>query len=193
MEQDHLKNQIKEVKNKKNLDLDTDYSGLRLALSGLPVDLFIRFAVVGLSGVAVDLGVFALLQNSLSLPLTPSAMLSTEVAIINNFLWNDVWTFSDVSQEQQAISQQLQRFFKFNLICCLGLILNGLIVNWLFYKFGVNEYIAKLGGNRMCYPLEFLAKSKAKLASEVGQYKANFKVVFRDDSHHSRLQDSSTR
>ncbi|WP_333421609.1 GtrA family protein [Microcoleus sp. F4-D5] len=117
---------------------------MKLYLSGLPVALFIRFAVVGLGGVAVDLGVFALLHKPLGLTLTPSSVLSTEVAIINNFLWNDVWTFSDVSQAQQLISQRLQRFFKFNLICFFGLILNSLIVNWLFYRFGVNEYIAKL-------------------------------------------------
>ncbi|MEH2279621.1 MAG: GtrA family protein [Nostoc sp.] len=87
---------------------------------------------MGLIGVAVDLGVFYFLHNQLNLTLTLSAMLSTEVAIINNFLWNDVWTFGYVSQEQQSISQRLQRFFKFNLICFFGLILNSLIVNWVF-------------------------------------------------------------
>jgi dolichol-phosphate mannosyltransferase len=54
--------------------------------------------------------------------LTPSAILSTEVAIINNFFWNDVWTFGDVSVQQQLGNQRLQRFFKFNLICFFGLI-----------------------------------------------------------------------
>ena len=71
-------------------------------------------------------------------------MFSAEVAIINNFLWNDIWTFSDVSQRQRLITQRLQRFFKFNLICLFGLILNGLIVNLLCYTFGVNKYISKL-------------------------------------------------
>jgi putative flippase GtrA len=136
---EHQKN-----KNRENPHLDINYPRLQLGLSWLSVAQFIRFAVVGLGGVAVDLGVFYLLHKSLGLALTLSAMLSTEVAIINNFLWNDVWTFSDVSQEQQSISQRLKRFFKFNLICFFGLILNSLIVNWLFYRFGVNEYIAKL-------------------------------------------------
>lgn len=125
--------------------MDINYPKLQLGLSCLFVTRFIRFAIVGLSGVAVDLGVFYLLHKPLGLALTSSTMLSTEVAIINNFLWNDVWTFGDVSQQQQSISQRLQRFFKFNLICFFGLILNSLIVNWLFYRFGVNEYIAKLG------------------------------------------------
>ncbi|MFB2977569.1 GtrA family protein [Microseira sp. BLCC-F43] len=131
-------------KSRENLLQEINYPRLQLCLSWLPVARFIRFTVVGLGGVAVDLGVFYILHKSLGLALTPSAMLSTEVAIINNFLWNDVWTFSDVFQAQQSNSQRLQRFFKFNLICFFGLILNSLIVNWLFYRFGVNEYIAKL-------------------------------------------------
>ncbi|OYD97461.1 hypothetical protein CDG76_00800 [Nostoc sp. 'Peltigera membranacea cyanobiont' 210A] len=104
---------------------------------------FIRFAVVGFSGVFVDLGAFYFLHSSLCLALTLSAMLSTEIAIINNFLWNDLWTFGDVCFQQKN-SQKLQRFVKFNLICLVGLIFNSLIVNWLFYQFQVNEYIAKL-------------------------------------------------
>ncbi|MBH8578103.1 GtrA family protein [Nostocaceae cyanobacterium CENA369] len=104
---------------------------------------FTRFAIVGLSGVFVDLGMFYFLHSSLGLALTISAMLSTEIAIINNFIWNDLWTFNDVSL-QPNISQKLQRFVKFNLICLVGLILNSLIVSLLFYKFQVNEYIAKL-------------------------------------------------
>ncbi|MCM0588914.2 MAG: GtrA family protein [Gloeotrichia echinulata DVL01] len=134
------KNEIRE-----NPYLDINYPRLQLGLSWLSIARFMRFGVVGLSGVAVDLGVFYFLHKPLNLTLTLSAMFSTEVAIINNFLWNDVWTFGDVYQEQQSISKRLQRFLKFNLICCFGLILNSLIVNWLFYKFGVNEYIAKLG------------------------------------------------
>jgi len=107
------------------------------------ISRFFRFAVVGFSGVIVDLGTFYLFHDLLSLALTSSAMLSTEMAIINNFFWNDIWTFSDVSFQQKT-SQKFQRFVKFNLICFVGLILNSLIVNFLFYEFQVNEYIAKL-------------------------------------------------
>ncbi|MBD2603571.1 GtrA family protein [Scytonema hofmannii FACHB-248] len=117
---------------------------LRLSLSWVFLSRLIRFAIVGLSGVFVDLGGFYVLHTLLGWVLTPSAILSTEVAIINNFLWNDVWTFGDVSVQQQLGTQRLQRFFKFNLICFLGLIFNTLIVNLLFYKFEMNEYMAKL-------------------------------------------------
>ena len=47
---------------------------------------FIRFCLVGLTGVVVDLGVFYILRKVLGLGLTRSAILSAEVAILNNFL-----------------------------------------------------------------------------------------------------------
>jgi putative flippase GtrA len=117
---------------------------LRLSLSWVFLSRLIRFAIVGLSGVFVDLGGFYVLHTLLGWVLTPSAILSTEVAIINNFFWNDVWTFRDMSVQQKLGTQRLQRFFKFNLICFFGLIFNSLIVNLLFYKFEMNEYMAKM-------------------------------------------------
>ncbi|NEU72169.1 GtrA family protein [Hassallia byssoidea VB512170] len=126
------------------LEINNLINRLRLSLSWVFVSRLIRFAIVGLSGVFVDLGGFYFLHTLLGWVLTPSAILSTEVAIINNFFWNDVWTFGDVSVQQQLGNQRLQRFFKFNLICFFGLIFNSLIVNLLFYKFEMNEYMAKL-------------------------------------------------
>lgn len=117
---------------------------LRLRLDRWPLGRFFRFGVVGFSGVFVDMGVFYLLRTVLGLALTRSAMLSSEVAIINNFLWNDLWTFGDISKRQPGKRQQLKRFLKFNLICLMGLILNVLLVNLLFNVFAVNEYLAKL-------------------------------------------------
>ncbi|MEQ9484003.1 glycosyltransferase [Coleofasciculus sp. F4-SAH-05] len=117
---------------------------LRLRLSLGPIGRFIRFGVVGFSGVFVDMAVFYLLREHVELGLTRSAILSAEVAILNNFLWNDVWTFGDISRHQRGWRQRLERFLKFNLVCLAGLILNVLLVNLLFNAFGINEYVSKL-------------------------------------------------
>ncbi len=117
---------------------------LKLRFDLWPVKRFLRFGVVGFSGVFVDLGVFYLLRTVLGLGLTRSAIFSSEVAIINNFLWNDLWTFGDISRRQKGKRQQFRRFLKFNVVCLSGLILNVLIVNFLFNILGINEYIAKL-------------------------------------------------
>jgi dolichol-phosphate mannosyltransferase len=117
---------------------------LRLRLSLGAMGRFIRFGLVGFSGVFVDMAIFYLLLDKLGLGLTLSAVLSAGVAMFNNFLWNDVWTFGDISQYQPGWRQRLERFLKFNLICLAGLILNVLLVNLLFNAFGINEYVAKL-------------------------------------------------
>jgi dolichol-phosphate mannosyltransferase len=117
---------------------------IRLRLSLWPITRFLRFGVVGFSGIFVDLGVFYLLRTGLGLALTHSNIFASELAIINNFWWNDLWDFTDIAQRQQGIRQRLRRFLKFNLICLFGLILNVLIVNFLVNTFHINEYLAKL-------------------------------------------------
>ncbi len=111
-----------------------------------PVGRFIRFGLVGLSGVFVDMTVLYLLSDptTLALPLTRSKIIAGEIAIINNFLWNDAWTFADVSMKQQEWRQRLKRFVKFNIICLAGLVLNVLVLNLVFNFIIPNRYIANL-------------------------------------------------
>ena len=85
-----------------------------------PIGRFLRFGVVGFSGLFVDIVVFYLLREAIGLPLLVSTLLSIETAIINNFLWNDAWTFADLAQKQRGWRARLQRFGKFNLVCVAG-------------------------------------------------------------------------
>ncbi|MBD1879737.1 glycosyltransferase [Coleofasciculus sp. FACHB-T130] len=117
---------------------------LRLRLSRWPIGRFLRFGAVGFSGVFVDMAVFYLLRTQVGLGLTSSAALASELAIINNFLWNDSWTFADISSRQQGWNKRFKRLLKFNLVCLSGLVLNLLILNLLFNVLGVNQYVAKL-------------------------------------------------
>jgi dolichol-phosphate mannosyltransferase len=111
-----------------------------------PIAKFLRFSLVGLSGVFVDMTILYLLSDptTLALPLTPSKIIAAEIAILNNFFWNDAWTFADVSSQQQQPHQRLKRFLKFNMICLAGLVLNVLILNFIFNTIIPNRYIANL-------------------------------------------------
>ncbi|BAZ28105.1 GtrA family protein [Cylindrospermum sp. NIES-4074] len=111
-----------------------------------PIGRFLRFGLVGLSGVFVDMAMLYLLSDpaTLALPLTRSKIIAGEIAIFNNFLWNDAWTFADVSMRQQEGHQRLKRFFKFNIICLAGLVLNVLVLNLVFNFLIPNRYIANL-------------------------------------------------
>lgn len=110
----------------------------------LPIDRFLRFGVVGFSGLFVDYALFYLLYSQVGLGLTTSNILSAEVAILNNFIWNDAWTFADFSQQQLGWPARLKRLIKFNLVCLAGLVLNTLLVNVFFNLLGLNAYVAKL-------------------------------------------------
>ncbi|MEM9927601.1 MAG: glycosyltransferase [Cyanobacteria bacterium P01_D01_bin.50] len=113
---------------------------------GFPIGRFIRFGLVGLSGVFVDMAILYLLSdpNTLALPLTRSKIIAGEIAICNNFLWNDAWTFADVAIQQQGWHQRLKRFLKFNIICLAGLVINVLVLNLVFNFVNSNRYIANL-------------------------------------------------
>ena len=117
---------------------------LRLRLSGLPINRFIRFAIVGLSGVAVDMGLLFVFSDPTMLAwgLTRSKLLASEMAIVNNFIWNDTWTFRDLSAHQRGMTQRLRRFGKFQLVCLAGVIINAVLLNLQFNLLGMNRYLA---------------------------------------------------
>jgi dolichol-phosphate mannosyltransferase len=112
-----------------------------------PINRFIRFGLVGLSGVFVDMALLYLLSDSSTLGwgVTRSGVIAGEVAIINNFLWNDRWTFGDIVSQQRRITQRLKRFVKFNIICLVGMVLSKILVLNLLFNFVIrNQYVANL-------------------------------------------------
>ena len=112
----------------------------------VPLQRFLQFGLVGLSGVFVDMAILYLLSDvsTLGWGLTRSKIISSEVAVINNFLWNDLWTFRDISSQQVGWHKLIRRFLKFNFICLFGIILNILILNCLYNYLHINQYLANL-------------------------------------------------
>jgi dolichol-phosphate mannosyltransferase len=115
---------------------------LRLARSGK--ERFLRFAVVGLSGVVVDMALLYFLSDPASLGwgLTRSKLIAAELAIVNNFIWNDAWTFRDIAIHQMGWKQRLRRFAKFQSICLAGVVFNTILLNLQFNLLGMNRYLA---------------------------------------------------
>lgn len=114
-----------------------------LSLPGI-VQKYLRFCLVGGSGVVVDM--FALFlfgsPDVLGWNLTLSKILAAELAIANNFLWNDAWTFR--KEREVGDRSMCIRFARFNLICCLGIGISVLLLNVLVHSFHWNIYLANL-------------------------------------------------
>ena len=105
---------------------------------------YTKFCLVGGSGLVVDMGIIWLLadRSLLGWNLTLSKLIAAEVAILNNFLWNDVWTFRSLGIERNRWLARVVRFGKFNLICVMGIIFSVLLLNAQVYFLHVNVYLA---------------------------------------------------
>ena len=118
----------------------------RLRLDSPAARRFVRFAAVGFSGVFVDMGFLYLLSDPSTLHwgLTRSKVIAAQLAIVNNFYWNDRWTFGDISARETDGRQKLHRFLSFEAVCLMGLVLNAILLNVQFNLLGMNRYVANL-------------------------------------------------
>jgi dolichol-phosphate mannosyltransferase len=119
---------------------------LQLRVALLLKNSFVRFCIVGASGVLVDMLVLYLFSDPSTLHwgLTRSKLIAAETALISNFLINDAWTFASRIGDNRGLRAKFHRFLKFNAVCGLGLLLNIAILNILFNRFGMNRYAANL-------------------------------------------------
>ena len=99
---------------------------------------FVRFGVVGLSGMLVDFSVTWLCKEKLRWNKYVSNSLGFVLAATNNYLWNRLWTFESQSD---AVIREYSLFF---IIALVGLGLNNLIIYLLHEKLHWNFYLCKL-------------------------------------------------
>ncbi len=97
---------------------------------------FIKFCVVGLSGVGVNSGLLWLLTEKAGFFYVLSAAISIEASIISNFMFNNFFTFSD--RRPRDVSALLRHLARFNVVSLVGVCIN-LGVLWLLTS-GVGIY-----------------------------------------------------
>ena len=101
---------------------------------------FIKFNIVGLTGVFVNQGILMILTN-LGLYYIYSSIIAIETSIISNFLLNDLWTFRD-----RRSGNMLKRMVKFNILMLVGLIINLLVLYTLTDLASLHYTISNLFG-----------------------------------------------
>lgn len=84
---------------------------------------FIKFGIVGGTGFVVNYVALRVLRNY-GLTETLSWALSTELAIINNYIFNNIWTFKD--QEIKGLKQTVVKFLQFNLTSAGALLIQSI-------------------------------------------------------------------
>ncbi len=101
---------------------------------------FVKFNIVGLSGVLVNEGVLLLLALGGVYYVYASA-LAIELSIISNFVFNDFWTFRERRRGHAAV-----RLLKFNGLMLVGLVVNLAILYAATEFAGINFALSNLVG-----------------------------------------------
>lgn len=109
-----------------------------ILLNNLLLERFVKFCVVGGSGVFVDFGITYLAKEWLRLNKYVANSLGFVCAATSNYILNRMWTFSSTDPH---IAQQYFRFIGFSII---GLLINNAIIYMLHGRRGWNFYWVKL-------------------------------------------------
>jgi len=127
--------------------------------SRLPLDRlgrFIRFGVVGASGVVVNQGLLMLIHGSLGWPLLLSSLIAIEAAILNNFLWSSTWIWRfDYDHSLRLILQKLAQYQAATLFT--SMVVNASVLASLVYALDVDYRLANLAGIAAGMGVNFLA------------------------------------
>lgn len=79
----------------------------------------VKFALVGLSGVGVNMGTFWLMTRFVGLHDLAALILGYGTSILSNFTWNDLWTFRDLRTREKRAT--VLRAFKFSSVSLVAI------------------------------------------------------------------------
>ncbi|MFC2060177.1 glycosyltransferase [Chloroflexota bacterium] len=105
---------------------------------------FVKFCLVGLSGVLVNLGLLYLLVEWVGLFYLLSAAISIESSIVSNFILNNFFTFSD--RRLPGIRLFVNRLLKFNLVSLSTIAVNVGVLWLLTEVLGIYYLASEIGG-----------------------------------------------
>jgi dolichol-phosphate mannosyltransferase len=86
----------------------------------------LKFCAVGISGIIINEAILWTLTEIYGFFYLYSSIISTESAILNNFVWNELWTFHDTHGDIK--SGIIKRFLKFQISRFGGLILGSIFL-----------------------------------------------------------------
>jgi putative flippase GtrA len=109
-----------------------------------------KFGLVGGSGYAINIAVFAVLNGNLGLHQAPAAVGAFCVAVFNNFLWNRYWTFGP-GEDHPAF--QAARFFA---VSVAALAVNLVVLEALIGATSLGDIAAQAIAVAVAMPFSFL-------------------------------------
>jgi len=116
---------------------------------------FIKYSLVGMSGVFVNLGLYTLLTRYYEVSELLAPLISIESALISNFILNNFWTFG----KRTTQSRIRVKFLKFHLASGFSALINYAVFLTLFLVFQLYDILANLIGIALAAIVNYLINS----------------------------------
>tara|TARA_B100001027_G_scaffold79091_1_gene54090 strand:+ start:2443 stop:3570 length:1128 start_codon:yes stop_codon:yes gene_type:complete len=116
---------------------------------------FMKYSLVGVSGVFVNLGLYLFLTRYYEISEVVAPLIAIESALISNFILNNFWTFG----KRITHSRIRVKFIKFHLVSGLSALINYSVFLTLFLVFGLFDILANLIGIGLAAIVNYLINS----------------------------------
>ena len=98
---------------------------------------FLRYGIVGCTGLIVDMGIFYMLHEMFEVNYIITNIISSTFGVINNFILNSLFTF-------KVKDKLFQRFVSFYLIALVGMALSSGLLVLMIDGFKMESMISKM-------------------------------------------------
>ncbi len=106
---------------------------------------FVKFVIVGGTGFVLDVGLFYMLTKFAHFVSWHANLISTESAVITNYLLNNFWSFSHKRVEHK-VGSYIRSFLKYNLVSSGSILIQTVGVEVMKHFFGTGGlYLYKVG------------------------------------------------
>jgi len=125
-----------------------------------------KFGLVGISGIVVNMGVLWYLTDFVGFYYLIASLFAIELSIINNFIWNDLWTFK--AGASQKLSNRWHRLISFHVVSAGGLVINMGILYLLTSVGGVYYLTSNIIGILVGFGWNFMVNRRVTWKSRTG-------------------------
>lgn len=99
---------------------------------------FIKFSIVGFTGLFVDFTITYLLKEKVNINSYIASSIGFILAASSNYLFNRIWTFSSHNENITL------EYLAFIIVACIGLSINILVIWILYGEKNQNFYLSKI-------------------------------------------------
>jgi dolichol-phosphate mannosyltransferase len=114
----------------------------------------IKFGLVGLSGIIVNEGILIYLKEFAGFSIPIASVCAIELSVLNNFIWNDRWTFK--TGKEHSVSSSWYRFAAFQVVSIGGAIINFAVLTFMSLILGIDYRISNIIGILIAFVWNFL-------------------------------------